>query len=102
MLNELAPRDPDAIAIQYTRYDDMTPEQKEAAEQLGREGLVVVRERQRGVVNLELLKPRQVVHEVAAQIPFVFHMGALIKARKKLGVRPGVDSDHPERTEEKY
>lgn len=102
VFNELAPRDPDAIALQFTRYDDMTEEQKAAAEQLGRKGLVVVRERQRGVVNFELLKPRQVVNEVAVRIPFVFHMGLFIKAWKVLGIRPIMGSNYPERTEEKY
>lgn len=102
VVNELAPKDPDALAIQYTRYDDMTDDQKAAVEQLGRKGLVVVREQNRGVVNLELLKPRQVVHEVAAQLPFVFHMGHFVKAWQRLGIRPANGSDHPERTNDKY
>ncbi len=98
----MAPRDPDALAIQYTRYADMTDDQKAAVDQLGRKGLVIVREQKRGIVNLDLLKPRQVVHEVAAQIPFHFHMGHFIKAWHELGVRPPGDSEHPERTDEKY
>ncbi|MEV4522467.1 DUF3644 domain-containing protein [Micromonospora tulbaghiae] len=100
--NELAPKDPDALAIQYTRYDDMTEEQKLAVEELGRKGFVVVREQKRGVVNYELLKPRQVVLEVAQQIPFVFHMGHFVRAWQKLEVRPVGGSEHPERTDEKY
>lgn len=102
VFNELAPRDPDAIALQFTRYDDMTEEQKVAAEQLGRRGMVVVREQKRGVVNHELLKPRQVVNEVAAQIPFVFSMSTFVRAWKTLGVRPEAGSSHPERTDERY
>ncbi|MFG1765752.1 DUF3644 domain-containing protein [Micromonospora parva] len=100
--NELAPKDSEALAIQYTRYDDMTEEQKAIVEELGRKGLVVVREQKRGVLNHELLKPRQVVDQVAQQVPFVFHMGHFIKAWQKLMVRPSGDSDHPERTDEKY
>ncbi|MFI7648241.1 DUF3644 domain-containing protein [Micromonospora sp. NPDC049460] len=100
--NELAPKDPEALAIQYTRYDDMTEEQKATVEELGRKGFVVVREQKRGVVNYELLKPRQVVHEVAQQIPFVFHMGYFIRAWHKLKVRPKGGSEYPERTDEKY
>lgn len=100
--NELAPKDPDALAIQYTRYDDMTEEQRSAVEELGRRGFVVVREQKRGVVNHELLKPHQVVLEVAQQIPFVFHMGHFVRAWQKLKVRPSGGSEHPERTDEKY
>jgi hypothetical protein len=101
-VNELAPRDPDALAIQYTRYDDLTDEQKASVEELGRKGLVIVREQKRGVINLELLKPRQVIRDVAAQIPFVFHMGHFIRAWQILKVRPPGDSGNPERTDEKY
>jgi hypothetical protein len=90
------------LALQYTRYDDMTEAQKASVEELGRKGLVIVREQKRGVVNLELLKPQQVIVEVTAHIPFVFHRGHFIKAWQKLAVRPPSNSDHPERTDEKY
>jgi hypothetical protein len=100
--NELAPKDPDALAMEYTRYDDMTEEQKAVVEELGRKGFVVVREQKRSVRNHELLKPRQVVLEVAQQIPFVFHMGHFIRAWQRLEVRPTGESDHRERTDEKY
>ncbi|MFF0316957.1 DUF3644 domain-containing protein [Micromonospora sp. NPDC005252] len=100
--NELAPKDPDSLAIQYTRYDDMTEEQKAVVEELGRKGFVVVREQKRSVVNHELFKPRQVVLAVAEQVPFVFHMGHFVRAWQELKVRPVGRSDHPERTDEKY
>ena len=102
VINELAPRDPDALAMQYTRYDDLTEEQKEVVEQLGRKGFVVVREQRRGVVNHELLKPRQVIAEVRKQIPFVFHMGHFVAAWKALKVRPDTKATHPDRTDDKY
>lgn len=102
VVNELAPRDPDALAIQFTRYDDLTDDQKTAVEELGRKGMVIVREQKRSVVNLDLLKPRQVVAEVAAQVPFNFHMGHFILAWQKLKIRPPSCADHPERTDDKY
>lgn len=102
VITELAPRDPEALAIQFTRYDDMTDGQKESIEQLGRKGLVIVREQKRSVVNLDLLKPREIVLEVATQIPFVFNMAHFIRAWQALGVRPASDSEHPERTDERY
>jgi Domain of unknown function (DUF3644) len=69
IVNELAKRDPDALAVQFTRYDDLSDAEKQAVEQLGRKGLVIVREQQRAVLNHQLLKPRQVVAHVAAQVP---------------------------------
>jgi hypothetical protein len=44
---ELAARDPDATAIQFTRYDDMTPEQRATVEEMGKTGQVIVREQKR-------------------------------------------------------
>jgi hypothetical protein len=102
VLQELAPKDPSALAIQYTRYDDMTDELRESVEAIGRKGLVIVRERQRDVVGHGLKKPTQVVREVAAEIPFKFTMGHFAKAWKALGVRPPSGSKTPERTLELY
>jgi hypothetical protein len=102
VVNDLAPRDSNALPIQYTRYDDLTDDQKATVESLGRKGMVIVREQQRKVVNLELMRPRQIVQTVAKEIPFVFHMGHFIKAWNRLGVRPPKDSANPERTDEKY
>lgn len=102
VVNELAPRDPDALAIQFTRYDDLTEEEREVVEQLGRRGAVIVREQQRDVANLGVMKPSRVVEEAQKNIPFVFHMGHFVKAWKKLKVRPPGGVQHPERTDGKY
>jgi hypothetical protein len=102
VVNELAPRDPDALAMQYTRFDDLSDEQREVVEQLGRKGFVVVREQRRGVVNHELFKPRQVVAEVGKKIPFTFNMAHFIAAWKALKVRPESASRNPDRTDERY
>jgi hypothetical protein len=102
VVNELAPRDPDALAMQFTRYDDLSDEDKDSVEKLGRKGLVIVREQKRGVLNHQLLKPNEVKAQVAARIPFIFHMGHFIAAWRTLGVRPASNSTHPERTDEKY
>jgi hypothetical protein len=102
VVNELAPRDPDALAIQFTRYDDLSETEKQTIEQLGRKGFVVVREQHRGVVNHGLLKPREAAKRVAEQIPFVFNMHHFVMAWKALKVRPENGAKHPERTDEKY
>lgn len=46
---ELAPRDPDAVAVQFTHYDDMTDEERAAVEAMGRKGQVIVRDRKQPV-----------------------------------------------------
>jgi len=51
VLQELAPKDPDALAIQYTRYNDLTDEERDTVEQLGRKGHVIIRERLRNVAG---------------------------------------------------
>jgi len=102
VLQELAPKDLDALAVQYTRYDDMTPEQRDAIEALGKKGVVVIRERQHGVVGHGLLKPTQTAKKVEEQIPFKFGMGLFIKAWQKLQVRPEGGAANPALTDERY
>ncbi|WP_242547901.1 DUF3644 domain-containing protein [Amycolatopsis sp. MtRt-6] len=102
VLQELAPKDPDALAIQFTRYDDLTEEQREDVEAIGRKGYVVVRERKRPVVGHGLLKPTQAARMIQDRIPFGFNTALFTIAWKKLGVRPLVGDVHPEKTDEKY
>jgi hypothetical protein len=102
VLQELAPKDPDAIAVQYTRFDDLNEEQRAAIEAIGKKGYVVVRERKRGVIGLGYLKPAAVVQRVNAQIPFVFNMTNFSNAWRALNVRPAIGDPHPEKTDEKY
>jgi hypothetical protein len=103
VFQELAPKsDPDALSVQYTRFDDMTDDQKAAVEDAGKKGLVVVKERKRDVVGAGLLKPSQVVKAVQAQVSYKFTMGHFTKAWKALAVRPPSGSPNPERTLEQY
>ena len=102
VMNELAPKDPDALALQFTKYHEMTEEQRTMVEELGRKGMVISKERQRGIVGHGLKKPTRVVAEVAAAIPYKFTMGQFTKAWKTLKVRPPTGDDHPEITDEKY
>ncbi len=103
VFQELAPRsDPDALSVQYSRYDDMTDGQRKAVEEAGKKGLVVGKERQRDVVGKGLKKPGQVLAEVQAQVPFVFHQGHFKKVREVLNVRPPAGSPTLERTLEQY
>jgi hypothetical protein len=102
VFQELAKQDTDALAVQFTRYDDLTPEQREVVEELGRTGKVIVRERIRNVVGAEELRPSDVVKAVQSRIPFRFTTDDFQRAWKALGVRPRTSDAHPERTDERY
>jgi hypothetical protein len=102
VLQELAPKDPDALAVQFTRFDDLTEEQKTTIEAIGKKGYVVVRERKRGVIGHGYLKPAAVAAKVTEGIPFMFNMAHFARAWKALGVRPTNGNPHPEKTDEKY
>ena len=102
VLQELAPKDSDALAIQYTRYDDLTPDERIAVEGLGRKGNVIVRERVRNVAGAGELRAMEVVKAVQARIPYQFNSDDFRRAWKALKVRPATKSPHPEGTEEKY
>ena len=102
VVQELVPRDPKALAIQFTRYDDMNDEDRAAVERLGRKGMVVIREQRRPVTNLELLKAREAIARVAAAVPFVFNQHHFVLAYQALRVRPPRGDAHPERTTEQY
>jgi hypothetical protein len=103
VFQELAPKaGPDTLPIQYTRFDDMTDEQKAAVEDAGKKGLVVTKERQRAVLGHGLWKPKLAAAEVEKQIPFAFNVAHFTQTWKTLSVRPPYRSAHPEQTDEKY
>jgi hypothetical protein len=102
VVNELAPKDPDALPLQFTRFHELTEEQKAVVEEMGRKGLVITRERMRNVRGDKLRKPTQAAAEIAASIPFKFTMGHFTKAWKLLRVRPESGAAHPEITDERY
>lgn len=102
LIRKTGPKTEADLSLNFVREDELTSEQKESLAGLGREGTVIVRERQRPVVSGGYLRPKAVVDAVAAAIPYVFNMGHFIRAWKQLAVRPPGDSDHPERTDENY
>lgn len=95
---ELAPKDPDAVAMQFTRYEDMTEEEREFAEEMGRRGQVIVREQKRPVSGLGRLMPKTAAAEVQASIPFVFNLNHFAAAWKRKKVRPPYGDSTPDRT----
>ncbi|WP_151525892.1 DUF3644 domain-containing protein [Serinicoccus kebangsaanensis] len=95
---ELAPKDPDAVAVQFTRYDDMTEAERAAVEEMGRKGQVIVRDRKQPVSGFGRLMPKPAATEVEAGIPFVFNQHHFTSAWKRLKIRPSRGDSNPHRT----
>lgn len=95
---ELAPKDPDAVAIQFTRFEDMTDDEKAAVEEMGRKGQVIVRDRKQLVSGLGRLMPKPAAAEVEAGIPFVFNLSHFTGAWKHGKLRPEYGDSNPHRT----
>lgn len=95
---ELAPKDPDAVAIQFTHVNDMTEEERAAVEVMGRKGQVIVRDRKQPVSGLGRLMPKAATAEVEVGLPYVFNMGHFTQAWKNLKVRPPGGAKNPEHT----
>lgn len=99
---EVAPRDADAMSMQFTRWDDMTDEERAAVLEMGRRGQTVVREQSRPVVGHGLLRPREAELSIAAEIPYRFTSHHFLRAWQIKKIRPVSGSETPERTDERY
>ena len=97
-----ANRDDASMSMQFTRWNDMTEDEKARFEALGKTGHTVVREQSRPVVGLGLLRPVEVAAQVEAQIPFKFNVAHATGAWKTAKIRPPTDASRPERTDDKY
>lgn len=95
---ELAPKDPDAIAMQFTRYEEMSDEEQEMVVELGRRGQVVTRDRKQPVSGLDRLMPKPATIEVEAGIPFVFNLSHFTAAWKRKKIRPPEGAADPHHT----
>lgn len=95
---ELAPKDPDAIAMQFTKYDDMTEDERAFAEELGRRGQVIVRDRKQNVSGLGRVMPTSAMKEIQAAIPYTFNMAHFTSAWKIAKIRPLNGAANPSRT----
>lgn len=99
---EQVQRGGDNLAIQFSRWDDMTEEEKAVVSSLGRRGQAIIREQKRLVVGHGLLKARDAEQQVANGIPFVFNSYHFLQAWQRKGIRPLKGDAHPERTDQRY
>jgi len=97
-----ANRDDASMSMQFTRWDDMTPDEQARFVAEGKTGRTVIREQSRPVVGLGLLLPGEVATQVQAGIPYRFNMAHAIGAWKTAKIRPPSGTGKPERTDERY
>jgi hypothetical protein len=86
------------VAVQFVKVDEASPEELERLEKLN----VLIREKHIPISNLGLLKPGEVVAEVAARIQHNINLGVHTQAWRHYGVRPPRGDQHPERTRPEY
>lgn len=99
---EAAKRHSGAMSMQFSRWDDLTGEERAAVEAMGKRGQMVIREQSRPVVGDGLLRPREAELKVAAAVPYRFTSNHFLRAWQIKEIRPVNGDEHPERTDEKY
>jgi hypothetical protein len=95
-------REDGGMAIQFTRWDDMSEEERVIVAALSRRGQVIIREQQRPVVGHGLLRARDAELRVAEALVFIFNSHHFLQSWQIKGIRPRPKDPHPERTDEKY
>lgn len=86
------------VAVEFVPYD---PERPDLMDSIGKQ-IALIKEKKVPVQHLDWLKPKEVVQQVAAQIPFRFTMGMHTIAWRHFAVRPDSRSSHPEQTTAQY
>ncbi len=90
------------LSISFVREDQLTDDERQILEALGRTGTVIVREQIRGVANEDLLKPTPAAKVVQDRIGFIFGVQHFVRAWKKEAIRPPERDPHPERTRQDF
>lgn len=90
------------MPIQFFNMDDLTEEEREAAEKLAQRGMVIKQAKEVSVSNAGNSKPKQVIAEVAASIPFVFNQHHFVLVNKRQHVRPYGSTKSPAETRKEW
>lgn len=85
-------------AVEFVPYDPTAATDTEHLKKI----ITLIKEREVPVVNLNLMKPKEVVAQVQSRLPFVFNISLHTRAWQHYGVRPKARSNAPERTKSKY
>lgn len=95
---ELAPKDREAVAIQFTHLNDMTDAEKEAVEQMGRKGQVIIRNRRQPVSGIGMLSGKAATEAIQEALPYRFNKNHFIATYKRLNARPSRGAPDPDHT----
>jgi hypothetical protein len=82
---ELAPKDPEAVAVQFTHYKDMTDEERARR---WAKGAGHHPRPEQPVSGLGRLMPKAATAEVQAGLPFTFNLNHFAAAWRRLKVGP--------------
>jgi len=82
---ELASKSGASLALQFTRLEDMSAEERASVEAMGERGQVIIRDKIRAVASVDMLLPKAVVKEVRSRLPFEFKMHHFVAAWKHGG-----------------
>jgi hypothetical protein len=86
------------VAVQFVKVDEASPEELERLEKLN----ILIRDKHIPISNVGLMKPGEVVKEVAGRITQPMNIGVHTTAWRCYGVRPATGAAHPERTLPEY
>ena len=99
LVPKLANREESAdLAVEFVRYDPTRPEEIEGMRRVA----ALIKDRQVPVASSGLMKPSEVVGRLAECLPFRVTMHTHTRAWKTYTVRPGSDSERPEKTDSRY
>ncbi|HVX57151.1 MAG TPA: DUF3644 domain-containing protein [Candidatus Saccharimonadales bacterium] len=101
-LEQVAVGSKDALALQFIRWSDLSDTDKEAYDQEGKAGRVILKQKIQTVANHDRLKPKQAARYVEDRIQFKFNMFDFKCCYLKMKVRPPAGSEHPEDTNADY
>jgi len=90
------------MAVTFVSQKDLTEAEVDELKKDGKAGTVFVTEKQREVGLKDKMLPKAAAKAVEDQIPFEFRTNHFARTWKTLGVRPGGNSKHPEKTQAHY
>jgi hypothetical protein len=98
LIPKLGPKTEADIAMTFVRLEELAPEQRDEVEK----AMMIIREKQVPVSNLDALLPGQVVERVREALNIKFTQTDHTRCWQHYEVRPPGDSDHPERTKPQF
>ncbi|MBS9535094.1 DUF3644 domain-containing protein [Mycobacterium sp. M1] len=91
------------LSLQFVNYNNLSPEQKKAAEEIAAQGgLVITKTKTQSVANADKLKPGQIAQRVEDAILFRFRPYEMSCFWRKHGVRPPAGDVDPKNTKSEW